>query len=101
LLTKNRKAFYLVYLNICLKIWKGILIFISLIIIFHLEPFPNDLEIKIFDLVKNISILPIPVLSVAWGPKLIAHKPPKALFSVAKGTFQTPVSHRKGIFLSQ
>jgi hypothetical protein len=37
--------------------------------IFHLEPFPNDLEIKIFNLRKKIRILLVSALSVAYEYK--------------------------------
>ena len=63
------------------------MIFINLTIIFHLEPFPNDLETRKPDLDKIKSTLPVSTLSIAWGPKFMVSKPLKGLFLVVKEAF--------------
>jgi len=98
LLTKNRKAFYLAYLNICLNIWKGILIFLSLIIIFHLESFPNDLEIKIFDLSKNRVSLPCQCFRWLREAKYEPVRHQKLYFQWLRIAVKSRLSHRKLCF---
>jgi hypothetical protein len=84
LLTKNRKAIWSSCLVICLKNWKRMMISIPLIVIFYKKPLPRDLETKISDLGKKMTILLVSALSVAYRQKMVENKLSKALVLVAK-----------------
>jgi len=84
LLTKTRKAIWYSCLVICLKKWKRMMISIPLIFIFYKKPLPRDLETKISDLGKRMTILLVSVLSVAYRQKMVENKLSKALVLVAK-----------------